>query len=409
MRQSVILVIIFIALLEMAGCAPQTEAPTDNTPISSTANNISTQINGNNVFAFTLYQKIKEASGNIFYSPYSISNTLAMTYAGAKGETAKQMAAVLHFNLPDNTLHSTLKTIQQDLVDRNNSKSSQISIANALWGQKGVNFLPEYLKQIKNNYGGAFKTLDFIKAAEPSRLEINKWISEKTRDRIPEMLKPGIIDDTTALVITNALYLKASWKSIFSYDTDEEAFYTPDGEKIMVPMMARPDWKFSYGKGDNYQAIDLPYKACDLSMLVVLPDAGQFTAFENSLDNIRLDSIIQTMEDTTVNLTMPEFKFETNYLLNPYLQALGMINAFGNADFSGMANLRDLFVSDVLHSTYISVDQYGTEAAAGGTSVMMLGSGKVTMEINRPFIFLIRDNQTGTILFIGRVLNPKSE
>lgn len=411
MRKIAVLVIVVISiiLLGATGCSARAEVAVEKIPIITamiSANDITSQVNGSNIFVFSLYQKIKDSNSNIFYSPYSISSAMAMTYAGARGDTAKQMAEALHFELPDNILHTAMYSLQQDLEKRNNNQTSQLSIANALWGQKGKHFLPEYVNQINSYYNGGFKTLDFIKATEQSRKEINQWVSDKTNNRINELLKQGSVDTGTVLVITNAVYFKAPWKFIFGSTTDE-SFYTLDGKNIIVPMMKHDVMRFKYFNGGNYQAIDLPYRDCDLSMLIILPDDGQYTDFEKSLDNNQLDTIIGSLKDTLVVLRMPKFKFEANYLLNENLKALGMINAFGNADFSGMTDTPGLFIDKVLHSTFISFDEKGTEAAAG-VGAIVASAGATNLVINRPFIFLIRDTKTGTILFIGRVLNPIS-
>jgi serpin B len=405
-----ILVVMSVALLEIAGCSSGAEVAIEKFPINASmlsGNDTSGQVNSNNIFALNLYQKIKDSSSNIFYSPYSISSALAMVYAGARGETAQQMSEALHFALPNAVFHTAMYSIQQDLEKRNNSRISQLSIANAIWGQKDKNFLPEYINQINSYYNGACKNLDFVKDVEESRSEINQWVSDNTDNRVTDLIKPGSIDNGTSLVITNAVYFKAFWQSVFSRTT-EDIFYTLDGKNIIVQMMKHDVMKFKYLEGDSYQAIELPYKDCDLSMLILLPDEGQFTTCENSMDIIKLDSIIGSLQDTSVVLKMPKFKFEADYLLNENLKAQGMLNAFGNADFSGMTDTPGLFIDKVLHGTFISVDEKGTEGAAA-VGVVVTSAARINMVVNRPFVFLIKDNVTDTMLFMGRVLNPQWE
>ncbi len=394
---------------------------------------LATLVDGNSAFAFNLYQALKETNGNIFYSPYSISAALAMTYAGARGETAQQMADTLHFALLEGHLHSSFNYLDKELCQRGKDKKYMISqpgrgpttenvegfrlnIVNALWGQKDYKFLPDFLDILAENYGAGLRILNFREAPEESRVTINKWASDQTEGRINNVLPPGVINPLTRLIVANAIYFNARWEHKFVESmTHDDPFYLMDGSKVTVPMMNQKR-KFSYAEGDTYQAVRLPYLGGELAMVILLPREGEFAAFQQSLEVQKLNTILGEMEPREVKLAMPKFKFESGYGLEGTLAGLGMPDAFsqGVADFSGMTGNRELFVGSVIHKTFVSVDEVGTEAAAV-TIIGMVMSGPPTPPpvpvdfiANRPFIFLIQDIQTGTILFIGRVLNPAS-
>lgn len=371
----------------------------------------------NSAFAFDLYKSLKEESGNIFYSPHSISLALVMTYAGARGETAQQMANTLHFTFPDDRLHSAFNGLSLELARRGegakgkDDEGFRLNIVNAIWGQKDYPFLSAYLDLLAENYGAGLRILDFASAPEKSRITINDWVSDQTEDRIKDLIPQGVIDNLTRLVLTNAIYFNVAWQ----YPFDEKAttngtFTLIDGNKVTVPMMRQTE-QFGYAAGDGYQAIELPYDRRELSMVILLPQAEQFKAFETSLDAQRVKAIIGAMEQKQVALTMPKFEFESSFSLRDTLAAMGMPLAFTeNADFSGMTGKRDLYIQGVLHKAFVSVDEAGTEAAAatavivGATS--MPSATPVTFNIDHPFIFLIRDIKTGATLFVGRVMNP---
>lgn len=389
-------------------------------------------VHGNSAFAFDLYQELRKEEGNLFYSPYSISTALAMTYAGARGETAEQMAGALNFDfgLPDERMHSAFSSLDEEIAERGkgremmvvqpegdpvkeNIEGFRLNIVNALWGQEGYDFLSDYLNLVEKYYGGGLRTLDFINEPEPSRITINDWVSEQTEDRINDLIQPGGITPLTRLVLTNAIYFNAAWEHKFTEEaTTDLPFYLLDGDSVTVPMMRQTE-TFGYTEGDNYQAVEMPYDGKDLSMVVLLPAEGKFTEFEDSLDYKQADRIIDSLNDRRVKLTMPKFEFESDFSLKQALSALGMADAFsGGADFSGMTGNNDLFIGDVVHKAFVLVEEGGTEAAAA-TAVIMVASAPgpqpeepVTVTIDRPFVFLIRDIETGAILFIGRVINP---
>ena len=372
-------------------------------------------VEGNNAFAFDLYRTLKDGD-NLFYSPYSISVALAMTYAGARGTTAQQLANTLHFTLPHERLHPAMNSLDTELSQRGqgakgkDDKGFRLNIVNAIWGQKGYNFLTEFLDNLALNYGAGLRVLDFITAPEPSRITINNWVSDQTEDRIKDLIPQGAIDALTRLVLTNAIYFNAAWQYPFQKNaTGNGAFHLLEGRNITVPMMRETE-SFRYAEGSGYQAVELPYDGRELSMLILLPRSGQFSAFEKSLDAKQASSIVQALSPKQVALTMPKFEFTSGFSVKKALATMGMADAFtDNADFSGMTGKRDLYISDVIHKAFVSVDEEGTEAAAA-TAVIMAATSMpaqpITVTVDRPFIFLIRDNKTGAILFIGRVLDP---
>ena len=377
---------------------------------------LSALVDGNNKFAVGLYQTLKSGEGNLFYSPYSISMALAMTYAGAKGTTAQQMADTLHFTLSQDSLHTTFNGLDQQLASRGQGakdkegQSFKLNIVNALWGQKGYQFLSQYLDLLAQNYGAGMRLLDFRNAPDASRFTINKWVADQTKDKIQDLIPPGAIDTMTRLVLTNAIYFNAAWATAFDKGaTQDDKFYLNDGSSVTVPMMHESE-SLGYAEGSGYKAVELPYDGNELSMVILLPDSGTFTQFENALTADKYGSIIQGLAPKQIALSLPRFKFDSSFSLNQALSTMGMPLAFTDqADFSGMTGNRDLSISDVIHKAFVSVDESGTEAAAATAVIMRATSMPLSpteVKVDHPFIFVIRDIQTGTVLFIGRVLNP---
>jgi serpin B len=379
---------------------------------------------GNRAFSADLYQKLRSQDGNLFFSPYSISLALAMTYGGAQAETASQMASTMHFTLPGDRLHpafnaldQTLETLgqtgtkQQPTQTFGSGQDFQLNIANSIWGQKGFDFLPAYLDLLSQNYGAGLRLVDFISAPEPARQTINDWVSQQTKDKIKDLFPQGTIDANTRLVLANAIYFKASWSSPFEEaSTQNGVFHLLDGTQVNVPMMVSGHTASSYEKGAGFQAVGLPYLGQSTQMVVVLPDQGQFDAFEKSLDAAKLDKILSGLNGAEVDLTLPKFKIESSFSLSDTLAGMGMPDAFNasKADFSGMDGKQDLSISQVVHKAYVAVDEKGTEAAAA-TGVAMTASAVFNppvVKVDRPFLFFIYDQKSGTILFVGREMNP---
>jgi len=386
------------------------------TPLAVDASTRDSLASGNGGFAFDLYQAIRGEEGNLFYSPYSISLALAMTYAGARGTTAEQMSQTLHFTLPPDRLHPAFNGLDLQLSQRGEGAAGKdgqgfrLNVVNAIWGQQGYGFLEDFLDLLAENYGAGLRLLDFVNAAEESRVTINDWVSDQTEEKIKDLIPETLIDAATRLVLTNAIYFNAAWQNPFQEGmTHDGPFTSLDGSEVTVPMMAQTE-SFRYFQGAGYQALELPYDGQELSMVILLPDAGSFSAYEESLDDEQVEKTIRQMEGRQVALTMPRFEFESSLSLADTLTAMGMPDAFGGlADFSGMTGDRDLFIGAVLHKAFVSVDEAGTEAAAATAVIMKrlgLPGAPIEVNVDRPFIFLIRDIDSGTILFVGRVLTP---
>jgi len=416
-----VLLLPLVASIQPAQPAAGEVVKSDKARITSpdvSASERATLVEGNSAFAFELYRALREKDGNLFYSPYSISLALAMTYAGARGETAEQMAAALQFMLEQERMHPAFNWLDAELARRGqggqgkDGKGFRLNIVNAIWGQKDYTFLSDFLDVLAENYGAGLRILDFITEAEKSRLIINDWVSDQTEGRIKDLIPQGAINELTRLVLTNAIYFNAAWEYPFDkHLTADSSFYLLDGRQVTVPMMKQTK-SFRYAEGEGYQAVELLYDGDELSMVILLPDSGNFEAFEKGLQAQKVSDIISSLQLTEVTLTMPKFEFDSKFSLKDTLAGMGMPIAFSpnEADFSGMTGNRELFISDVVHKAFVAVDEAGTEAAAAtavvvGTTSMPV-EPPVQVTIDRPFIFLIRDIDTGSILFVGRILNP---
>jgi serpin B len=416
------LLMVPLILVGLSGCSQtasgqvlQSDKPRNTAP-SVSEGDLAALVAGNNALAFDLYQVLKQEKSNLFYSPYSISEALAMTYAGARGETEKDMAKALSFDLPQDRLHPAFNSLDLQLKQRGegakgkDGEGFRLNVANAIWGQKDYRFLDEYLDVLAQNYGAGLRIVDFINETEQSRLTINKWVSDQTEEKIKDLIPEGVINQLTRLVLTNAIYFNAAWEHPFQeHTTSDGQFHLLDGGDVNVPMM-RESESFGYAEGDGYQAVELPYDGREMSMVVLLPAAGQFNTFEDKLNAEFVTAITGKLKIQQVSLTLPKFEYESGFGLKKALDTLGMSVAFTDAaDFSGMDGKHDLLIQDVVHKAFVSVDESGTEAAAATAVIVGLTSAPaepVVMTIDRPFILFIRDIQTGSIIFVGRVLNP---
>ncbi|HSJ55789.1 MAG TPA: serpin family protein, partial [Anaerolineae bacterium] len=360
-----------LQLTDQSGAAPALPAGTPFVPAEVGEAELRSLAGGNSDFAWDLYQLMGREEGNLFYSPYSISLALAMTYAGARGETERQMAEALHFDLPQAALHPAFDALAAELASRSEGEREgegdrfRLNVANSLWGQDGYPFLPSFLDLLDSYYGAGLRRIDFIAAPDAAREAINGWVEEQTEGRIEDLIPPDLINSLTRLVLANAIYFNASWAYPFEEAaTADGTFHLPDGTEVTVPMMRQTE-SLAYAAGDGYQAVELPYTGQQLSMLVLLPDEGQMQAFEDSLDAGRVNEIVSELAGQQVALTMPRFEFESEFSLADALVELGMVDAFGaGADFSGMTGSPDLSISAVVHKAFVAVDEEGTEAAA---------------------------------------------
>ena len=375
----------------------------------STPQGVQEVANANNKFAFDLYSELKKSeSGNIFYSPYSISAVLAMTYEGAEGKTSDEMKSVFHFP-EDNILRTNFAAIYNDINEGNNAY--ELKTGNALWVQQDYPFLEDYMSRVEKYYRGKAANLDFISETEKSRQTINTFIEEQTNDKIKDLISAGMLNSLTRLVLTNAIYFKGTWEWEFDKsDTREQDFKIAPDNIVKTPMMFMdPDKaEFNYVDLEKLQVLELPYKGEKISMLILLPKEN----LENiELSSEKLNEYKSQMEETKLDsIYLPKFEFDTKYLMSETLKGMGMLTAFTwDADFSGMTGYKDLFISFVVHQAYVKVDEKGTEAAAAtAVGMPMSAAPRNIFRADHPFIFIIQEKETGNILFLGRVVNPAS-
>jgi serpin B len=375
-------------------------------------------VEGNNQFAVEMYSKLTEVEkGNIFFSPYSISSALAMCYAGAKGNTGAEMAKTLHFEIfaDIKALHLAFFQLNNQFNNLPKKDGNELTVANALWAQKEFKFLDIYLKITRTEYQATLEELDFKTNAESCRKTINGWVEKKTNEKIKNLIPAGTLNEGTLLVLTNAIYFKGKWMDEFNKkNTKDESFNFADGSKNDVPMMNRTG-KYGHYSDEGFQILEMPYAGKNLTMVVLLPDkADGITGFEKNLTSEKLTGWLSKLRTGEVIVSVPKFKTELSFGLNEMLKALGMKEAFTpTADFSGMTGKKDLFISAVIHKAYVDVNEEGTEAAAA-TGVIMVGTGMrepvkpIVFKADHPFLFLIRDKSTGSILFMGRIMDPRS-
>ncbi len=374
----------------------------------ATASTVEATVEGYNGFAFDLYGRYSAGDGNILFSPYSISTALSMTYEGARGETADEMEAV--FGLledPSDRLPSVAR-IYNTLNDAD--REYALHTVNALWVQQGYPVVEDYVDAIVSYYGGDVNALDFVAEPDESRVTINEWVEERTNDRIKDLFPSGSIDADVRLVLTNAIYFKGDWLIEFDEDaTGEEEFHVSPTTTVTVDMMRLSGETFNYAETDDLQILELPYTGEDISMLILLPREGHMGDVESQLSADRLGEWLEMMEGAAVNVYLPRFTFETKYFMKEDLAEMGMPTAFtGAANFSGMNAEDQLFIDKVIHQAFIEVNEKGTEAAAAtGVSVKLTSAAPgETFRADRPFVFLIRDIDTGVIMFMGRVTDP---
>lgn len=375
-----------------------------------------TVVGANNQFAFDLYSEYRSEKGNIFFSPYSISTALTMTYEGARGKTAEEMQEVLRIPKSDEKRRLESAKIY-DQMNKGN-KEYKLSTANALWAQKDYQFLEEYINNVEEYYGGKTTNLDFIRETEKSRVTINDWVENQTNNKIKNLIPKGAVNSITRLVLTNAIYFKGAWVLQFNEkDTKDENFKTNSGKTVKVPMMklTGDDAEFNYVKADKVQVLELPYDGEDLSMLLILPEEGDLKKLERSISVKKLSEWKGALKKQRVDIYIPKFKFETKYFMAETLKKMGMPMAFKwpGADFSGMDGTKDLYIDNVIHQAFVEVNEEGTEAAAATAVIMGWGSvGDVEGPVipifraDHPFIFIIQQKETGNILFMGRVSDP---
>ncbi len=368
-------------------------------------------VEGGNQFALDLYQQLRAEEGNLFFSPSSISTALAMTCAGAAGETEAEMKKTLRLRMPNERLHAGMKALQAYWGTPGNETGIRLKLANRLWGRASYEFLPAFLQVTRDNYGAELVRLDFAQT-EQARKTINDWVEEQTANKITDLFPPGTLASDTRLVLTNAVYFYGDWAEPFDKEfTQDEDFHLTATDKVKVSMMNR--WGAArYAAADDLQILELPYGDGSLSMVVLLPKAVE------GLADLEAKLTFQDLQQWTdgvkheheVHISLPKFKTTTQFNMSGTLQALGMASAFdpSTADFSGMTAGENLFISAVVHKAFVDVHEEGTEAAAATGIVGMGGAVEEppVFRADHPFVFMIRDNRTRAILFLGRITNP---
>jgi serpin B len=375
-------------------------------------------VNGNNKFALDLYALLAQGDENVFFSPFSISQALAMVYAGAKGETEAQMKSTLHFTLSQDDLHPAFNALDLELAGRSIPENEfydldcfKLHIANSMWGSDASLFVTDFLDILAVNYGAGLQILDFSKNPDKARLAINDWVSKNTGRKINDILPYGSIDFQTQLVLVNAIYFNAPWDLPFEKDsTFTSSFKHIDGHITDASFMHQTGY-FRHVKTRCYQAVEMQYDGNKMSMVVIKPYREMLGEFEATMSDEQFNCILGLMEEEYISIEMPKFSYGSETIsLKGVLSGMGMPDCFGGAaDLSGISEVTNLELDDIVHKAFISVDEAGTEAAAATVGMFPSSSGENPIDffINSPFLIVIRDIITGTILFTGRIVNPE--
>jgi len=408
-----------LAICLLAACSGES-GPTEirsqldrNMNPAVTSDELATLVDSNTAFAADLYRQVRTEPGNLFMSPHSISIALAMTYAGASGNTATEIASTFHWTQAPTTLHAAFDKLDLELAARAEQAKGdtipfRLKTANSMWGQQGKTFMQPFLDTLAINYGAGVHVLDFRGDPNGARQVINGWVEDRTNDRIKELLPEGTVRSSTSLVLTNAIYFSAAWQDPFEpANTKDAPFRTADGSTIQTSTLHQTG-AYRYGEGETFRAAELPYDGGQLSMVVVVP--SDLASFEANLSGDAIRGIMGSLRSADVELALPKFRFDAPLGLREHLRALGMKDAFeSTADFSGIDGAKSLLIQDVLHKGFVAIDEKGTEAAAA--TAVIIGETSVPerrkLTVDKPFLFFIRDLPTGAILFVGRVVDPR--
>ncbi len=418
--KKIIWLLFIVSLIIFSACAQVQPLQITGSGVAEDDNTMLTQeqiVEGLNTFSFDLYHNLTAGTlKNTFYSPLSISSALAMTYAGAKGETAQQMQSTLHYGPQVDLFHSQYGA----MIDSLSSKKGQdfkTHIANAIWVQDQYKLKNFYIETVKKDYNSEIRSLDFVNRPEASRDTINYWVEKKTAGRIQDLIPAGVIDDMTRLILTNAVYFNAEWANKFNKElTNKDEFYCLDNTIIKTEMMYQRH-HHPISQTEDYTILEIPYKGYEYSMLIILPnEKAGLTSLSKTLSAKDIIAHDKSKKREDILVYFPKFKLETNYELNKSLSAMGMPLAFSSdADFSNMTGGKDLMISSVIHKAFIDVDEDKTEAAAATAITMKLTSmapvQKAPLEFraDHPFMFIIRSKNDNAILFMGQLTNPESK
>ncbi len=396
----------------LLGCRSKPPVTEPEVPPEVPAADLKTLSDGNSAFAVELYQALAAKPGNVVVSPYSISSALAMTYAGARGKTADEMKAVLHFDLPAGKLHPAFGGVSDSFQTAGKNRPYELNIANALWSQQGLKLEPAFLAITGKSYGAGVREVDFGQP-EAARGTINKWVGEQTKEKIPELLKAGDIFPAVRLVLTNAVYFQGNWTQQFDKArTVDLDFEMAPGENVKVPMMRQEKAKVRSATTADFRLHEIPYDGDRWRMIFVLPTKRHgLREVEAKLAAVQLRDAIAALRPNETDVAMPRFKFRKSLKLRGPLEKLGMPTAFTRAaDFSGITRQTDLCINNVIHEACIEVDEKGTVAAAATAVVMVEVSDRIEanpFHLDQPFLFILHDSLTDTILFLGRVSDPR--
>jgi serpin B len=406
-----------LILTLFAGLIPAAQVQAQNKDLAAL-------VDGNNQFALDMYRQLGQKAGNKFFSPYSISTALGMTYAGAKGQTAKEMAQTLHFTLENEHLHPSFGDLIRQIQGTDKKRDFQLSTANGLWGNKSdLTLNANFLRITQTDYQAGFQLVDFINDAAGVRKKINTWVEDKTNNKIKDLLPEGAIKKNTRLILVNAIYFKGSWAEQFSKkQTKPEEFAIPGAAAVKVPTMQHT-FMLKHLGNDDFQLAELPYKDNEVSMVIILPKKKDGLAeVEKKLSAKMLKKALADAKMTNISMSLPKFKMTDEFNLGDDLKALGMKEAFVErvADFTGMedgvSKEDSLFISKVIHKSFVDVHEEGTEAAAAiavimarPTAVPVAPPPPIPFKADHPFLFMVRHNATGSILFLGRVDDPRGK
>jgi serpin B len=379
----------------------------------ATAEELRSVAAGNTDFSAALYRELVRTEENLFFSPFSITQSFSMVYVGARGNTEAQMQQALHFGLPQERLHPAMNAL--DLALHSHAANApagqgdppELRVVNATWGQKGYTFEPAFLDVLGLQYGAGMHAVDFASNPNGVRAQINDWVAGQTNDRIKDLLPEGSVKGDSRLVLTNALYFKGAWTVPFEPGlTRTEPFSLLEGGTQQVQMMHRSG-VVPHMRGDGFDALTLNYVGQAFRMLVIVPDSGRFKEVEARLSAQFLDGIRPALVNEHLDLGLPKFQAETDFSLAAPLQTLGMVDAFSTAaDFSGITQQESLMLTSAWHKAFVAVDEKGTEAAAATGVIAGPVSIPPPLTVDRPFLFLIEDVETKTVLFLGRIVKP---
>lgn len=406
--------LIILALAVQPSCKSKERIPGSN-PVNEKVT-VQDIAEANNEFTFSLYKQLGEDLTNLVFSPYSISSALAVTYAGARGKTALEMAEVLWFAKDQDAFHPVFKAFTDSIFLSGKEEGTEMNIANALWVEENYQIIQDFLDLATDYYGARAENVSFKtnEDLEKSRQKINRWVENKTNDKIKELIPQGILDELTRMVITNAIWFNGNWLNPFEKSRTSPSIFHISRDKTVSTDFMHQEKETGYYEDDDVQAIELPYKGGKMSMLIILPkDIDGWKLLGRLLSTERLAVITKGIEQHKIDMAIPKFTYESEFNLKEILFKMGMEQAFTNdADFSGLTEDNDLRIDDIIHKAFIEVNETGTEAAAATAVTMALKTALEEEDIiqfiaDHPFLYLIRDKTTGGIIFMGRFINPE--